>query len=92
MLGIGTAPGANEARGTRYLAVGIGRELQIATGGVVDAGLVGINDVPVRTAQFITLELQGTLAEHDTDGVLTEGLVISYSVLQLPGIVVALEG
>ena len=47
MLGIGTAPDTDEALGTRHLAVGIGREFQIATSGVVDAGLIGIYQVPV---------------------------------------------
>ena len=47
MLGVGTTPSTHEARGTGHLAVGVGRDLKIAAGGVVDAGLLGVHEIPV---------------------------------------------
>ena len=47
MLGVGTAPHAHQARGASHLAIGVGRDFNVAAGGVVDAGLVGIDEIPV---------------------------------------------
>ena len=90
MFGIWAAPCANQTLGTCNLAIGIGREFQIATCGIVDRGLVDIHQVPVRTAQLIALKLQGRLSEHHTDGVLAEDLVVGQGVFNLPGSVITL--
>ena len=92
MLRVGAAPYSDEALGTRHLAVGIGGEFQVAASGVVDAGFVGVDKVPVRAAQFVALCLQGTLSEHHADGVLVELFVVGQRILNLPRRVVAFVG
>ena len=92
MFCIGTAPYADQALGTRYLAVGIGREFQITASRIVDAGFLDVHQIPVRAAQLITLKLQGTLSEHYANGMLTEDLVVGQRILHLPSSIITLVG
>ena len=90
MLYIRTTPGTNKTLGSGYLTIGIGREFQIATSGVIDGWFVGVDKIPVRTSQLVALELQGRLSKNYTYGVLAECLIVGKGVFNLPGCVVTL--
>ena len=84
MLNVWATPTAYQALHAGNLTVGINSCFDVAASGVVDVWLVDVNQIPVRSTYVVAVVLQCALAQHNTDGVLAEGLVVSQRVLNLP--------
>ena len=92
VLYVRAGPSTHQTLHTNDVALFVGSRFNATTGGIVNVWFIDVYQVPVRCAQIVTFVLQCALTQNHADRVLTELLVVSQRILNLPLCTVGLLG